>query len=142
MKLLTKEIEERFKKIGSQENIKDPQIIVKFFSGSWTWYATEYDQDTKTFFGLVEGHDTELGYFSLEELESVKGPLGLGIERDIHYGFNNKISSIRLNETVIEDDTVPPGEYGAIHFDDDDTVSPGEYNFLQGWDDGPKVTIK
>tara|TARA_R110001606_G_scaffold694_1_gene2685 strand:+ start:458 stop:571 length:114 start_codon:yes stop_codon:yes gene_type:complete len=37
---------------------------------------------------------------------------------------------------------VPPGEYGAIHFDDDDTVSPGEYNFLQGWDDGPKVTIK
>ena len=95
MKLLTKEIEERFKKIGSQENIEDPQIIVKFFSGSWTWYATEYDQDTKTFFGLVEGHDTELGYFSLEELESVKGPLGLGIERDIHYGFNNKISSVQ-----------------------------------------------
>ena len=97
MKLLTKEIEERFKKIGSQENIEDPQIIVKFFdpTGSWTWYATEYDQDTKTFFGLVDGHDKELGYFSLEELESVKGSFGLGIERDRYFGFDNKISSFQ-----------------------------------------------
>jgi hypothetical protein len=95
MKLLTKEIEEQFKKIGSQENIKDPQIVVKFFdpTGSWTWYATEYDQDTKTFFGLVDGYEKELGYFSLEELESVKGSFGLGIERDIHFGFNNKLSA-------------------------------------------------
>ena len=97
MKLLTKEIEERFKKIGSQENIKDPQIVVKFFdpTGSWTWYATEYDQDTKTFFGLVDGYEKELGYFSLEELESVKGAFGLGIERDRYFGFNKKISNVQ-----------------------------------------------
>ena len=97
MKLLTKEIENRFKKIGSQENIEDHQIIVKFFdpTGSWTWYATEYDQDTKTFFGLVDGHDKELGYFSLEELESVKGSFGLDIERDRYFGFDNKISSVQ-----------------------------------------------
>ena len=97
MKLLTKEIENRFKKIGSQENIEAPQIIVKFFdpTGSWTWYATEYDQDTKTFFGLVDGHDKGLGYFSLEELESVKGSFGLGIERDRYFGFDNKISSVQ-----------------------------------------------
>ena len=97
MKLLTKEIEERFKKIGSQENIEDPQIIVKFFdpTGSWTWYATEYDQDTKTFFGLVDGYEKELGYFSLEELESVKGAFGLGIERDRYFGFNKKISNVQ-----------------------------------------------
>jgi len=96
MQLLTKEIENRFKKIGSQEKVKDPEIIVKFFdpTGSWTWYATEYDQDTKTFFGLVDGYEKELGYFSLEELESVKGPLGIGIERDIHFGFDNKISQV------------------------------------------------
>ena len=97
MKLLTKEIEEQFKKIGSQENIKDPQIVVKFFdpTGSWTWYATEYDQDTKTFFGLVDGSEKELGYFSLEELESVKGAFGLGIERDRYFGFNKKISNVQ-----------------------------------------------
>ena len=97
MKLLTKEIEEQFKKIGSQENIKDPQIVVKCFdpTGSWTWYATEYDQDTKTFFGLVDGYEKELGYFSLEELESVKGAFGLGIERDRYFGFNKKISNVQ-----------------------------------------------
>ena len=97
MKLLTKEIEERFKKIGSQENIKDPQIVVKFFdpTGSWTWFATEYDQDTTTFFGLVDGHYKEFGDFSLEELESVKGAFGLGIERDRYFGFNKKISNVQ-----------------------------------------------
>ena len=25
---------------------------------------------------------------------------------------------------------------------ENDTVPAGEYNFLQGWDDGPKVTVK
>ena len=97
MKLLTKEIEERFKKNGSQENIKDAQIVVKFFdpTGSWTWYATEYDQDTKTLFGLVDGHYKEFGDFSLEELESVKGAFGLGIERDRYFGFNKKISNVQ-----------------------------------------------
>ena len=97
MQLLTKEIENQFKKIGRQENVDDPLIVAKFFdpTGSWTWYATEYDQDTKTFFGLVDGHDKELGYFSLEELESVKGPLGIGIERDRYFGFDNKISSVQ-----------------------------------------------
>ena len=97
MQLLTKEIENRFKKIGSQEKIEDPEIIVKFFdpTGSWTWYATEYNPKDKIFFGLVHGHDKELGYFSLKELESVKGPFGLGIERDRYFGFNKKLSSVQ-----------------------------------------------
>ena len=45
MRLLTKTLERRFAKIGSQENAKDPLIIVKFFNpaGAGTWYATEYD---------------------------------------------------------------------------------------------------
>ena len=49
MQLLTKEIENRFEKIGSQEKVKDPEIIVKFFdpTGSWTWYATEYNPKDK-----------------------------------------------------------------------------------------------
>ena len=96
MQLLTKEIENRFEKIGSQEKVKDPEIIVKFFdpTGSWTWYATEYNPKDKIFFGLVHGWDKEKGYFSLEELESVKGPLGLGIERDKYFGFGKKLSSV------------------------------------------------
>jgi len=38
-----------------------------------------------TFFGLVAGHEIELGYFSLCELEEAKGPLGLPIERDLYF---------------------------------------------------------
>ena len=37
------------------------------------------------FFGLVEGHEKELGYFVLSELEEVRGPMGLPIERDLHF---------------------------------------------------------
>lgn len=91
MKLITKELEERFKEVGSQDGIKDPIVIAKFFnpSGAGTWYATEYDPRTKTFFGFVSlfgDENDEWGYFSLDELESVKGPFGLGIERDLYCG--------------------------------------------------------
>ena len=37
------------------------------------------------FFGLVQGHFKELGYFSLKELEEVTGPMGLPIERDLYW---------------------------------------------------------
>ena len=90
MKLLTKEIEKRFKKIGRQEDIKDPIVIAKFFNpmGIGTWFATEYDPGEKMFFGYVslfnEPGLNEFGSFSLEELESVKLPLGMGIERDMY----------------------------------------------------------
>jgi hypothetical protein len=59
---------------------------VKFFTpdSSWTWYATEFDGED-VFFGLVIGHEVELGYFSLSELLSVRGPMGLPIERDLYF---------------------------------------------------------
>ncbi len=43
MKLLTKEIENLFKKIGRQEKVDDPIVVVKFFNptGPGTWFATE-----------------------------------------------------------------------------------------------------
>jgi hypothetical protein len=37
------------------------------------------------FFGLVIGFEQELGYFSLSELQHARGPLGLPIERDLHF---------------------------------------------------------
>ena len=43
------------------------------------------DDGDDIFFGLVSGLAVELGYFSLDELKSVKGPLGLPIERDLHF---------------------------------------------------------
>ena len=96
MKLLTKEIEKKFAKVGRQENVSDPLVVAKFFDpqGSWIWYATEYDPQSKVFFGWVHGHDKEWGIFSLRELESYVGPFMLGIERDIYFGYQ-RISEIK-----------------------------------------------
>jgi hypothetical protein len=90
MKMMTKTLERRFAKIGSQENKKGPIILAMFFNptGAGTWYVTEYDPKTQTFFGYVSifGYwNDEWGYFSLDELQSYKGKFGLGIERDIYF---------------------------------------------------------
>ena len=90
MKLMTAELEKRFVQVGSQENVKDPVIIAKLFNpqGAGTWYATEYDPKAKMFFGYVSifgDWNDEWGSFSLAELESYKGPWGLGIERDLYW---------------------------------------------------------
>jgi hypothetical protein len=69
------------------EREKDPVVRVKFFTpdSSWTWYVTEYDPEERLCFGLVVGLEQELGYFSLTELETVRGPLGLPVERDLYW---------------------------------------------------------
>lgn len=96
MKLLTKEIRKKLPPLYSQEDKGGKAIAhVKFFTpdSSWTWYGLcgepvldESDQlQDFTFFGLVDGHEKELGYFSLSELESVNGPMGLPIERDLYW---------------------------------------------------------
>jgi hypothetical protein len=87
MKLLTQELEKRFAQVGRQEDERDPIVVSKFFnpSGAGTWYATEYDPETKLFFGYVSifgDHCDEWGSFSLKELEEFRGRFGLGIERD------------------------------------------------------------
>ena len=88
MKLLTKAIEKKLPEPLSTDGQGDAAIAqVKFFCpwNQWTWYATEYDPQDRIFFGLVVGFETELGSFSLDELESVRGMFGLGIERDTSF---------------------------------------------------------
>lgn len=89
MKLITPELEHRFKEVGSQEDIVDQLVLAKFFSpiGSATWYAFEYDPSTNCCFGYVKGLGSdEYGYFSIEEMEEVSLPMGLKIERDLYFG--------------------------------------------------------
>lgn len=66
--------------------LEDKIAVVKLFTswGSWTWYVIEYDGQDQCF-GLVVGNVQEFGYFSLNELRTVTGPYGLGVERDIHF---------------------------------------------------------
>lgn len=88
MKLLTKEIRDKLPPLYSTEAQPDNKKMVqaKFFTpdSNWTWYAIEFDGED-LFFGLVSGFEIEAGYFSLSELESVRGPMGLPIERDLHF---------------------------------------------------------
>jgi hypothetical protein len=83
MQLLTKNILERIPKLHETESQEDPVVWVKFFypDFSWTWYGIEFDGED-VFYGLVDGFEKELGYFSLKELQANRGKLGLPIERD------------------------------------------------------------
>lgn len=90
MRLMTKQLERRFAVVGDQSDLEDPVVIAKFFNpcGAGTWYATEYDPKAKVFFGYVSifgDWNDEWGSFSLEELEAYRGPLGLGVERDLFF---------------------------------------------------------
>ena len=99
--LLDADSRSRLPALYSQEKLGLGALAqVKFFTSdsSWVWYASEgsdvdedgyYDTDKAKidfiFFGLVAGLEIEAGYFSLAELEQVRGPLGLPIERDLYF---------------------------------------------------------
>ena len=87
MKLLTQEIRKKLPALYSQEHLGSKAVaVVKFFTpdSSWTWYGISWD-GKDIFFGLVDGLEKELGYFSLSELKKVRGHLGLPVERDLYW---------------------------------------------------------
>lgn len=89
MKLINQALIKRFKEVGRQVKESDPIVVTKFFtpSGGATWYATEYIPEENVCYGYVCGLGTdEWGYFSIDELESIKcPPFGLPIERDLYF---------------------------------------------------------
>jgi hypothetical protein len=114
MELLTEELKKQLPPLYSQEHVKDPMVICKFFHplSPWTWYAYEgslvdadgyYDTDKEKvdflFFGWVNGDFPELGYFSLSEMQEVK-VMGLGIERDEHF-TPKKLSEVKKEHGAV-----------------------------------------
>lgn len=108
MKLLTKAILKDLPEMYSQDGKAETEVFikVKYFLGGWTWYATEYDPKTKTFFGLVTSplnfDQPEWGYFTLTELESVQsvsvgglGNLRMSVERDLYLPSNVSVADLR-----------------------------------------------
>jgi hypothetical protein len=86
--LLPADVAETLPALYATERLGDAApAVVKFFTpdSPWTWYATEFDPVDRLFFGKVIGHEAELGYFSLDELEALRGPLGLPVERDLSF---------------------------------------------------------
>ena len=106
MKLLTNQLLQRFKEVGRQEDAEDPIIICKLFNPVWphTWYLTEYYPEDKAFYCFVTWFDyDEWGYSSLDELQSIKLPLWLSIERDIHFEecrFSEAVKSTSYSSPV------------------------------------------
>ena len=85
-KLLPEKVRKSLPSLGSTSQQSDPTAMAKFFTpdSSWTWYAIEFD-GLDTFYGLVDGAFRELGTFSLSELLSARGHLGLPVERDRYF---------------------------------------------------------
>ena len=82
--LLTEELRKALPKLCAQEGSADPIVFAKFFfpASGWTWFVTEGETrgDDFLFFGYVVGFESELGHFSLSELEDV-GIHGVRVER-------------------------------------------------------------
>lgn len=117
MKLLTKPIYEQLLRNGRLrlERLEDdlPEIdflpVVKLFTpdANCTWLLSELDpEDGDTAFGLCDLGlgSPELGYVSLSELASVRGKLGLPVERDRHFYPDKTISAYaeiaRINGSI------------------------------------------
>ena len=69
---------------------RDPLPVVKLFTpdAHATWLLAELDPDDgDTAFGLCDlGMGMpELGYVRLSDLQSIRGPMNLPVERDLHF---------------------------------------------------------
>ena len=96
MRLLTKVIEEKLRYNSEHfDSDKDLKPTVKYFNpcGAGTWLITELDEDGRMF-GLCDlgMGSPELGYVMLDELQTLKLPFGLGIERDLSFEADKTIS--------------------------------------------------
>lgn len=92
MKLFTKAILNKLPTLdeSAQLSISEQKVWMKLFNpcGVGTWYITALDPETNEAFGFVNlgnSQFAELGYININELQSIKLPLGMKIERDIHF---------------------------------------------------------
>ena len=75
--------------IDRQDQCLDFEPVVKLFTpdGNATWLLTELNPNINLAFGLCDLGlgEPELGYVSLSELATARGPLGLPLELDLHF---------------------------------------------------------
>ena len=96
--LIPNDIRERLLANGARsaagEDI-DPIPVVKLFTldANATWLLTELDEN-EIAFGLCDLGlgSPELGYVGISEIVSLRGPMGLPVERDEHYTETRSLS--------------------------------------------------
>jgi len=83
--------------IDNDQGAIDFKPVVKLFTpdAQCTWLLTELDPDHELAFGLCDlgMGEPELGYVSLTELRTVRGELGLPVERDEHFEADKTLSA-------------------------------------------------
>lgn len=85
--LMTEEIAKTVPRLYGQDGAEDPTVYAHYFScvNGWDWWLLEFD-GTDEAFGLVEGYDDELGYFSIKEMAELNRQMGFAaVERDEHF---------------------------------------------------------
>ena len=93
MKLFTKSIYDRLvQNHKNQDGTKSFNAVVKLFNptGRGTWYLSELNPETNVAYGLCCLDYKEYGLVSIDEIQSYKGLMGLGIERDKFFESNKK----------------------------------------------------
>ena len=80
---MTKAIKEQAEKQYEQGSDMEQMVVAKFFDamGSWEWYLMNMDRDENYCWGIVKGHEVEMGSFSLDELKSMQPR----IQRDLYF---------------------------------------------------------
>ncbi|TAV00373.1 DUF2958 domain-containing protein (plasmid) [Rhizobium ruizarguesonis] len=97
--LLTRELANQLRRNSdnSETAQHDHKPVVKFFTpdANATWLFSELASDGDTLFGLCDlGHGyPELGYASLAEISTLRGRLGLLVERDHHFTADKPLSA-------------------------------------------------
>lgn len=95
MSLLTPELRAALR-AQYRSDATDKRPLVKLFNplSAATWLASELAEDGDALFGLADlGFGCpELGWFSISEIESLRLPFGLRIERDLAFATNVSLS--------------------------------------------------
>lgn len=104
--LIPKNLLNHIPKLYETEEQIDPIVYVKLFLDGWTWFITEISIDKNICFGyVISPFGDELGYFSLEEIKTIKNSFGLEVEIDLSFkptklSIVKKASNINIpNET-------------------------------------------
>jgi hypothetical protein len=133
MNLMPDFIRDQLLKNGSAEREADHMPVVKYFDpcGAATWLISEIlPTEPDTMFGLCDlGMDCpELGYVNFTELSTVKGKLGLPMERDLHFAPQFPLSvyahAARAAGRITEDTARLEQSAAALKAEHQDTPIP------------------
>lgn len=88
MKLITPELEQRFKEVGEQSEFENPILLAKFYAqeADVAWYPIMYDPSLNCCYGYVTGFlEDEFTSFSINRLDIKNEQYGNVIKQDSNF---------------------------------------------------------